>query len=765
MGPLRITNPEQADLLIREKGSKMKLWLALVAHASSFEAFEQLTNQLPADLPAVFNCDDRDRIIDGEKTNNPWPFIIQLRAFKSKTAANRDPDNHEQCGGVIVGDRWGMTAAHCVNKKNQYYEAFFGAHDYEGDARFSMAFDFSDFIVHPGWGDKSDGSDFNSDYALLKLPKSLSEMRLKNCGGDVCAAPVCLPSKAATAGAACWVGGWGLLDYDKNTQADTMMTVGVNIFSEEYTKAKTKKSLWNDVIFDNEFVAGLPDLNNDGFTDAGADACSGDSGGPLVCRDGNKLVLHGLVSWGSSCGGKGTPGVYANVFRAMSWVEQQMGTTPETTENPTTQKPTKETTTKKTTAKPTRSTTSKPKTTFMPTTGWESTTSWETTTEGVCSTSRLSVGKGDGYWKCKDTAKNVNCQWVCSNGDLGTKGRANCFKARDTWKTTNMKSASCIPCSTDPILKFPVEDGTWQCKRGQNTICKINCPNGQTPPGIVKCSLPKSAPDDADDWTTTWPDPDSFTCAVKPVCDTSELPDGEGDGTWICKDTKSGKSCSYQCNRGANSLVRTKASAFCATKRNVWKLKNEKHMTCVPCSADPGDVFPLGTGGEWHCTHAVHTKCSATCDNGKVVAGNVYCNINSTPLNKADNWKSNSDGLSCDISTTAEPESTVAPPAFCAKEDVQAAMAQKMPNSGYSYKESDFHFFGERPNCKLFANMRCPGDDGKVAPQIRFCCKVNTRGKEIWTFKGDPQQAVDDPDAVTCKNLVQQKQKLLSKYG
>merc|ERR1712130_190139 len=279
MGPLPIT-----------KGSKMKLWLALVEHASSFETFEQLTNQLPDDLPAVFNCDDRDRIIDGEKTNNPWPFIIQLRAFKSKTVANRDPDNHEQCGGVIVGDRWGMTAAHCVNKKNQYYEAFFGAHDYEGDARFSMAFDFSDFIVHPGWGDKSDGSDFNSDYALLKLPKSVSEMRQKNCGGDVCAAPVCLPSKAATAGAACCVGGWGLLDYDKNTQADTMMTVGVNIFSEEYTKAKTKKSLWNDVIFDNEFVAGLPDLNNDGFTDAGADACSGDSGGPLVCRDGNKLV-------------------------------------------------------------------------------------------------------------------------------------------------------------------------------------------------------------------------------------------------------------------------------------------------------------------------------------------------------------------------------------------------------------------------------------------------------------------------------------------
>merc|ERR1712130_99720 len=336
MGPLPIT-----------KGSKMKLWLALVAHASSFETFEQLTNQLPDDLPAVFNCDDRDRIIDGEKTNNPWPFIIQLRAFKSKIAANRDPDNHEQCGGVIVGDRWGMTAAHCVEKKNQYYEVFFGAQDYEGDARFSMALDFSDFIVHPGWGDKSDGSDFNSDYALLKLPKSVSEMRQKNCGGDVCAAPVCLPSKAATAGAACWVGGWGLLDYDKNTQADTMMTVGVNIFSEEYTKAKTKKSLWNDVIFDNEFVAGLPDLNNDGFTDAGADACSGDSGGPLVCRDGNKLVLHGLVSWGSSCGGKGMPGVYANVFRAMSWVEQQMGTTPETTENPTTQKPTKETTTKR----------------------------------------------------------------------------------------------------------------------------------------------------------------------------------------------------------------------------------------------------------------------------------------------------------------------------------------------------------------------------------------------------------------------------------
>ena len=36
-------------------------------------------------------------------------------------------------------------------------------------------------------------------------------------------------------------------------------------------------------------------------------------------------TLHGLVSWGQSCGKAGLPGVYADVFSAMKWISEVTG--------------------------------------------------------------------------------------------------------------------------------------------------------------------------------------------------------------------------------------------------------------------------------------------------------------------------------------------------------------------------------------------------------------------------------------------------------
>lgn len=47
----------------------------------------------------------------------------------------------------------------------------------------------------------------------------------------------------------------------------------------------------------------------------------GDSGGPLVCRG----QLQGLVSWGMErCALPGYPGVYTNLCKYRSWIEETM---------------------------------------------------------------------------------------------------------------------------------------------------------------------------------------------------------------------------------------------------------------------------------------------------------------------------------------------------------------------------------------------------------------------------------------------------------
>ncbi|MPC13167.1 Serine proteinase stubble [Portunus trituberculatus] len=57
--------------------------------------------------------------------------------------------------------------------------------------------------------------------------------------------------------------------------------------------------------------------------EAGKDACEGDGGSPLACfksTDPSKYYQAGVVSWGIGCGQAGLPGVYADVSKAVPWI-------------------------------------------------------------------------------------------------------------------------------------------------------------------------------------------------------------------------------------------------------------------------------------------------------------------------------------------------------------------------------------------------------------------------------------------------------------
>jgi secreted trypsin-like serine protease len=56
------------------------------------------------------------------------------------------------------------------------------------------------------------------------------------------------------------------------------------------------------------------------------DSCQGDSGGPLVVKadNPNGYLQVGVVSWGTMCGNKVTPSVFARVSSFTDWINDTM---------------------------------------------------------------------------------------------------------------------------------------------------------------------------------------------------------------------------------------------------------------------------------------------------------------------------------------------------------------------------------------------------------------------------------------------------------
>ncbi|KAM5236248.1 kallikrein-7 [Ctenodactylus gundi] len=222
-----------------------------------------------------------ERIIDGhvcKKSSNPW----QVALLKGRQL---------HCGGVLVGERWVLTAAHCQMSE---YNVQLGS-DVLGSNN-AQKIKASKSFRHPGYSTQTHVNDIM--LVRLNKPAKLSSTVKK----------VKLPTTCEPPGTSCVVSGWGTTRSPDVSFPSHLMCADVNLISPNECK-----KVYKDLLGESMLCAGIKDSKTN--------TCNGDSGGPLVCKG----TLQGIVSWGTfPCGQPNDPGVYTQVCKYTKWVNNTM---------------------------------------------------------------------------------------------------------------------------------------------------------------------------------------------------------------------------------------------------------------------------------------------------------------------------------------------------------------------------------------------------------------------------------------------------------
>uniref|UniRef100_A0A8D8RT84 Serine proteinase stubble n=1 Tax=Cacopsylla melanoneura TaxID=428564 RepID=A0A8D8RT84_9HEMI len=231
------------------------------------------------------------RINQGKPSEaNDWPWTVALK---------RPYERDNFCGGVLINERWVLTAAHCIlfNGLKKVTDLIVRLGEYD----FSKTNE-TQFIDIPAMAVRAfprfSEQNYEHDIALVKLSKKVVY--------NAFVRPVCLPQPGEFyEDSTAIVTGWGTLSYG-GEKSDILMEVPIPVW-----KLADCRKQFSQNIFDTNLCAG-------GYK-GGQDSCQADSGGPLLFQRSNKQwTIIGVVSWGINCGL--TPGVYVQVNNYLKWI-------------------------------------------------------------------------------------------------------------------------------------------------------------------------------------------------------------------------------------------------------------------------------------------------------------------------------------------------------------------------------------------------------------------------------------------------------------
>ncbi len=239
--------------------------------------------------------DRTPRIVGGSAViDDSYPWMASVY-FYSAAADQFFPE----CGGSLIGERWILTAAHCVVDPQDGSVAapstvavIVGIRDLASGERTLIGIDR--VIPHPQYNAET----FGNDIALLEMSSAISTAPITLSSPDN---PVPLVGETST------VIGWGATSED-GPGSTRLLEVDLPIAGQNRCFAVQRAGLEED-----QMVCA-------GGQVANRDACQGDSGGPLFVNRGNQQVQAGIVSFGNGCAREGQPGVYSRVSTYHSWI-------------------------------------------------------------------------------------------------------------------------------------------------------------------------------------------------------------------------------------------------------------------------------------------------------------------------------------------------------------------------------------------------------------------------------------------------------------
>ncbi|CAK1587428.1 unnamed protein product [Parnassius mnemosyne] len=226
--------------------------------------------------------------------------------------ANGTSNDNWACGGILISERFILTAGHCTWSKDYgpVTDAKVGILARSAATDSTRHYKIKRIIKHPNY---KSPKKYN-DIALLETDREIAL--------DQYAVPACLHNGHLVNDTTATVTGWGTTAFRRNKVSDVLQKVTLQKFSDEECY--------------RSYAPGTPGMRHmkDGYNSttqicygdwhAAKDSCNGDSGGPVQVKHPEIYCMYsvlGITSWGKQCGYPGQPAIYTRVAAYVPWIE------------------------------------------------------------------------------------------------------------------------------------------------------------------------------------------------------------------------------------------------------------------------------------------------------------------------------------------------------------------------------------------------------------------------------------------------------------